>query len=326
LLALAAAGAAGWYLLAPGRAASGEETLVLHGNVDIREVKLGFRVAGRIAEMRVEEGDRVETGDVLANLDPVPLRQEVALAEAELAGARAALAKMEAGSRPEEIAQAEALVAEREASLVNARADFKRQSQLVERGVASASAYDDAQARVTEVEAALASSRQALELARAGFREEDIASARASLRAAEAQLAQTMTRLEDATLRAPSAGVILTRIEEEGAIVGVGEPVYTLSLASPVWVRAYIPEPELGRVRPGQPAEVTNDSAPGRVYHGQVGFVSPVAEFTPKTVETPELRTDLVYRLRVVVTDADERLRQGMPVTVRLQAGSGGSS
>ena len=119
--------------------------------------------------------------------------------------------------------------------------------------------------------------------------------------------------------------MILTRIQEPGAIVAEGAPVYTLSLTAPVWVRTYVAEPDLGRIHPGMPAAVTTDSAPDKVYAGQIGFISPVAEFTPKTVETTSLRTDLVYRLRVIVDNPDNGLRQGMPVTVTLRTGDDGA-
>jgi HlyD family secretion protein len=115
---------------------------------------------------------------------------------------------------------------------------------------------------------------------------------------------------------------VLSRVREPGAIVAPGETAYTLSLDRPVWVRAYVQEPELGLIRPGQDVQVLTDTRPERPYHGQIGFISPVAEFTPKSVETPELRTDLVYRLRVVIEDADPGLRQGMPVTVRIPGGA----
>jgi HlyD family secretion protein len=137
---------------------------------------------------------------------------------------------------------------------------------------------------------------------------------------AEARLASAETNLADTAIAAPADGVILTRIQEPGAIVAAGAPVYTLSLRNPVWVRAYVREPDLGRVHPGMRALVTTDTAPQHPYHGHIGFISPVAEFTPKTVETTALRTDLVYRLRVIVDDPDESLRQGMPVTVTLPA------
>lgn len=315
LALLAAAGVWFFYLRPP---AADNAALVLYGNVDIRQVDLGFRVGGRIAEMRLEEGDPVSVGDVLATLDRKPFEDEVRLAEAEVAAQAATLRKFEAGSRPAEIAQARALVAERQAVLQNAILSLRRREQLVRDGHVSQQAYDDALAQKTEAEARLQSAQEALDLALEGFREEDIATARANLQTAEARLARRRTDLEDTVLLAPAGGVILSRIQEPGAIVSAGSPVYTVSLADPVWVRAYVTEPDLGRIHPGMKATVTTDSAPDRHYEGHIGFISPVAEFTPKTVETADLRTDLVYRLRVIVDDPDQGLRQGMPVTVNL--------
>lgn len=319
MAALAVAGAAVWYvwLRAP---ADTDGSLVLYGNVDIRQVDLGFRVGGRIAAMRYEEGDPVAAGDVLAVLDKRPFEDDVRQAEAELAAQRATLSKYEAGSRPAEIAQARALVAERQASLKNTVLVLERRRQLVDQGHVSRQAYDDALALKTEAEARLRSAKEALDLALEGFRTEDVAAARATLEMAEARLARTRTDLDDTEIAAPDSGVILSRIEEPGAIVAAGAPVYTLSLANPVWVRTYVPAPDLGRLYPGMKASVVTDSAPDRAYQGHVGFISPVAEFTPKNVETPDLRTDLVYRLRVIVDDPDRGLRQGMPVTVTLHA------
>jgi HlyD family secretion protein len=321
VLLLVAGGALFWGLGLQARLGFGperEDALILYGNVDIREVQLGFRVYGRIATMRYEEGDGVRAGDLLATLDPRPYQDDLRRAKAEVAREAANLAKLEAGTRPEEIAQAEALVTERAASLANAERALERRARLVGSGAVSAQEYDDAQALVEEARARLVSAQKALELALQGFREEDIAAARAALEAARAGEAAAETALADTELKAPADGVLLTRVREPGAIVGMGETVYTLSLEQPVWVRAYIAEPQLGLIHPGMAAEVVTDTRPERPYHGQVGFISPVAEFTPKSVETPELRSDLVYRLRVVVEDADPGLRQGMPVTVRI--------
>ena len=160
-------------------------------------------------------------------------------------------------------------------------------------------------------------------MAEIGPRREDIDAARAQLRAEEASVSQAERRLADSDLFAPGAGEILTRARERGAIVSAGETVFTLTLSSPVWVRTYVNEIDLGRVQPDMPAFVRTDSAPGKIYKGHVGFISPTAEFTPKSVETRELRTDLVYRLRIVVDNPDGALRQGMPVTVRFDTGSG---
>ena len=321
---VAAAVAAGWWFDLPGRLGwrQGQGgALTLYGNVDIRQAGLGFRVSGRLVEMKLEEGDPVTAGTVLARLDDRPFQDSVAAARANVAARQADLDKLVAGPRPAEIAQGRATVAEREADLENAKLAFDRTQELRQKGNAAQSALDQAQADRDMAQARLDSARQALKLLLEGNRAEDIAAGRAALAAAQADLATAETSLADATLRAPSDGIILSRVAEPGAIMAPSSVAYVLSLTRPVWVRAYVAEPDLGRVHPGQVVEVVTDSRPGRPYHGQVGFVSPVAEFTPKTVQTPELRTDLVYRLRIIVDDADPGLRQGMPVTVHVPEG-----
>jgi HlyD family secretion protein len=295
-------------------AESGAE-LRLYGNVDIREVQLGFRVGGRLQAMYFEEGDKVEAGDLMAALDDEPLRQALAVAAARLMEAQAMLDRANTGSRPQEILQAQARVSEAEAALENARRELKRQRGLMDSGLSSQRQLDVATADHDQAAARLEAAQEALALAVEGSRVEDISAAQAALAAALAQRDQAGTQLQDAQLFAPSPGIVLTRAREPGSMLAAGTPVYSLSLADKVYVRAYVAEPWLGRVIPGTPLLITTDSS-DRVYHGQVGFVSPRAEFTPKTVETPELRTDLVYRLRIVVSDADAGLRQGMPVTV----------
>ncbi|MAM72480.1 secretion protein HlyD [uncultured Tistrella sp.] len=297
--------------------AASDARLVLYGNVDIREVALAFRQGGRVAEMAAEEGDAVQAGDVVAVLDDRPLRDAAARAEAERAQAQASLDRLRNGNRPQEIAEAAALLAQAEATLRFAEIDYRRKRSLVGSRVVSESESDAARAARDEAAAVLEARRQALALLEAGARAEDIAAGEAALAAAGAARDQARTALEDARLAAPAAGTILARILEPGSMAAAGTPVYTLSLKDPVYVRAYVAEPDLGRAVPGAAVRVTTDSG-GRVYDGRIGFVSPRAEFTPKSVETTALRTDLVYRLRIVVTDADDGLRQGMPVTVTL--------
>lgn len=317
LILLVAAGSAAWFFW-PRQAANGE--LVLYGNVDIREVQLGFRVAGRLQEMNYEEGDAVATGQVMATLDNKPLRDGMALAQARVAEAEAKLAMLRTGSRPQEIQQAQARVTEASAALTNARQEFNRQKELVDSGLSSQQLLDSAKSMRDQTRARLAANKEALALAVEGARSEDIDAGEAGLAAALAQLEQAKTQLADAQLLAPNNGVILTRVREPGAIIGVGVPVYALSLTDTVYVRAYVAEPGLGKIAPGAKVIVTTDSSATR-YVGQVGFISPRAEFTPKSVETPELRTDLVFRLRIVITAPDDGLRQGMPVTVNFTEG-----
>lgn len=326
LVLLIVGGAAIWWLDLPGRLAwtrGQEEPLTLYGNVDIRQVQLGFRVGGRIAESMVDEGDVVTAGAALARLDARPYEDAVRAAEAQVATQRATLEKLEAGPRPAEIAQARALHAERLADLENAQQAFVRARELRANRTVSQAALDQATAARDMAAARANSAREALRLLEEGTRAEDIAAARASLQGAEANLSAARTSLRDTELAAPAGGVILSRVREPGAIVAPGDTVYILSLSEPVWVRSYIAEPNLGRIHPGMAVEVFSDTAPDKPYRGTIGFISPVAEFTPKSVETPELRTDLVYRLRIVIDRPDTALRQGMPVTIRVPGGGG---
>ena len=185
----------------------------------------------------------------------------------------------------------------------------------------SRESFDQAKAKLDETLARLHVAEENERMAVIGPRAEDVDQARAQLAAEDGSIVQIERRLADAQLIAPSDGVILTRAREKGAIVAPGETVFTLTLATPVWVRTYVNEQDLGRIHPGMTAEVKTDSAPDKAYSGKIGFISPTAEFTPKTVETRELRTNLVYRLRVLVDNPDNGLRQGMPVTVTLDLG-----
>lgn len=322
IVALIAAIAAALWLDLPGRIGRSRgdaRILTLYGNVDIRQVDLGFRVGGRVARMLFDEGDTIAAGAVLAELDRRPFEDSARVARAEIAVKEATLAKLRAGSRVEEIAEAHAVLDERKAALRNAQLAYDRATRLVQTKVTSQASSDDAQAERDGAVARVASAQAALDLLLAGSRAEDIAAAEAALDGARANLTAAETALADTVLAAPADGVILTRVTEPGTIVGIGDTAYVLSLNRPVWVRAYVAEPDLGKIYPGQEVAVVTDSRPERPYKAQIGFISPVAEFTPKTVQTPELRTDLVYRLRVIVSDADQGLRQGMPVTVHVR-------
>lgn len=332
LLLLVAGGAAtgAWYRFGSGSFArlwlgkpDDGRLLVLEGNIDVRQVNLAFKVEGRIETLAVDEGDRVEAGKVLATLDARYFEDDLRLARAQRDNQKAVLERLEHGSRPEEISEARAALAECQAVLENARRALERRASLVEKGTVTREEYDNARAAHAEARARQQTAEEALRLAEIGPRREDIDAARAGLRAQEASVSQAERRLADSRLIAPVAGIILTRAREVGAIVQPGETVFTLTLTSPVWVRTYVSETELGRVVPGMEAEVITDGNPRRIFRGHVGFISPTAEFTPKTVETRELRTRLVYRLRVVVQDPRGDLRQGMPVTVRLPLAGG---
>lgn len=326
-LVLAAAVAAGGYWWWTTRTTQ-SGPLVLQGNVEVRQVNLGFKVAGRLKDLLVDEGDHVKQGQKLASLDKVYFEDSLGQLRAQRDQAAATLAKMETGNRPEEIAQAEAAVAEREAFAANARTAIERATQLLKTNAGTQKAYDDALAATRQADAQVQSARQALRLMKAGFRKEDIALARAQVAERNATIGIAERQLGDADLYAPNDGIVLSRAREAGAIVNAGETVFVVSLTTPVWVRTYVSEPDLGRVKPGMTVDLRTDGPNGKSLAGRIGFISSTAEFTPKTVETRELRTALVYRVRIVADDPDGVLRQGMPLTATIvgdQPGGGGA-
>lgn len=243
-----------------------DNTLTLYGNVDIRDVNVGFRVGGRLMELKVDEGDEVHRGQLLARLDPAPYEREVSAAQAA--------------------------VSQQKAALAYAQTVFAREKRLSGTGASTVDKYQNA----------LASQDGAL----------------ASLEKATADLSQARLRLEDTYLYSPSDGVVLTRAVEPGTMLAANASVLSISLIDPIWVRAYIAETQLSKAKQGTKVQVFSDSKPGHAFSGVIGFVSPTAEFTPKTVETTELRTDLVYRVRIIMQDPKHELRQGMPVTVTI--------
>jgi len=299
-----------------------QAAFTMWGNVDVHQVELAFRVSGRIAKLDVDEGDRVTPGAELAKLDSVPFETDVAAATAQVAMAQAQFDKATRGYRSEEIAQAAAAVRQREADLANAKVTDERLKGLFPQGAVTRQDMDNADARVRESDAQLASAREQLALVTRGSRIEDIQVQEANLAAAKANLVKARTALEDATLMAPSNGVVSVRAREVGAIVQAGQTIYTVALNDPVWIRAYVPQPRLGRIKPGMNVKVEIDSVPGKQFDGTVGFISPEAEFTPKSVQTEQVRDDLVYRLRIVAKDPQNVFRQGMPVTVRVPEAS----
>jgi HlyD family secretion protein len=317
VVVLAIAGG-GYYYWRERQARDPYAAFTLWGNVDVHQVELAFRVNGRIAKLDVDEGAHVNAGAELAQLDRVPFEQDVAAATAEVAMARAQFEKATRGYRSEEIAQAAATVRQREADLTNARVTLERLEGLFPQGAITRQQKDDAEARVRESEAQLAGAREQLALVTRGSRVEDIQTQEANLASAKARLDKASTALADATLLAPSPGIVAVRAREVGAIVQTGQTIYTVALTDPAWIRAYVPQPRLGRIKPGMPVKIEIDSMPGKQYDGTVGFISPEAEFTPKSVQTEQVRDDLVYRLRIVAKDADDVFRQGMPVTVRI--------
>jgi len=321
LIALGAGGLLIYLALQQGEPHVGE--LTLYGNVDLRDVRVAFRVSEYVKTLHVDEGDAVTRGQLLAELDDRRLRETVAEREAEYRLRQQELLELERGSRPEDIDAARGEVAALEAELAEARRNYARQADLLAEKLVAQERVDAAQAARDSLAGRLRAARARLQRLIAGPRVEQIEAARARFAAADAALARARTDLADAELHAPADGVIQNRLLEPGDIAGPQAPVFSLALTNPLWVRAYVPEPDLGKLREGMAASVTSDSFPGETFDGWVGFISPTAEFTPKNVETPELRTRLVYRVRVFVCNAGNRLRLGMPVTVTVKPAAG---
>jgi len=318
LVILGVGGTIGWRHWESSRLLEESRTLTLYGNVEIRRVNLGFRVGGRIAEILFREGDAISKGEVIARLDREPFEDNLAVAEAQIQSTTANYEKLQAGHRPQEIEQAKATVNQRQASLIVLEADFERATQLLARATITQQEYDTALARRDEAIAAKKLAEETLNLLLEGFRQEDIAAGRALLSEANANFKRLKTSLDDTELKSPNDGILLTRVEEPGAVVNPGQTIATLSLRDEVWVYIYIPATQLGIVHSGMKAEIYTDVEPSKPYTGQVGYISPEAEFTPKTVQTTELRTNLVYRVRIIADTPDGGLCQGMPVTVKL--------
>jgi HlyD family secretion protein len=295
--------------------------LELYGNIDLRQVDLPFNGSERVAEVLVQEGDHVTRGQVLARLDTSRLAPQVAKAEADLAAQQQNVNRLHNGSRPAEIDQARANVDAARADAANARAQYQRLQSLSENTggrALSRQDLDSAKATLDAADARLKVNEKALALELAGPRREDVAQGDAQLQSQQAALALLQQQLQDAELRAPLDAVVRSRIIEPGEISSPQKSAFTLAIVDPKWVRAYVSEADLGSVHEGVKASIAVDAFPGRSFSGWVGFISPTAEITPKSVETPELRSSLVYELRVFVQDPKDELRLGSPATVHL--------
>ncbi|ANY86464.1 MULTISPECIES: HlyD family efflux transporter periplasmic adaptor subunit [Pseudomonas] len=299
-------------------------TLKLHGNVDIRQVSLAFDGNGRVAQLQVEEGDAVKAGQVLALMDTRTLSLQAEQARAQIAVQQSNLLRMRNGSRPEEIAQARSRVAAANADIALARQDLLRLQGIGEKTQGRGVSMQDLDRAKSALQVARAKGREqqeALRLAELGPRAEDVASAQAQLQASQAQLALLEHQIDLGTLIAPTDAVVRSRLLEAGDMATPQRPVFALALTKPKWVRVFIGEADLGRIKPGMSAQVFTDSHPDQPVAGKVGYISSVAEFTPKAVQTEELRTKLVYEVRVWVEDDSDVLRLGQPATVNLTVG-----
>lgn len=289
------------------------------GNIEVVDVRMAFKQPGRLIERAVDEGAAVTKGMLISRLDDAELRHEVDLRKAELKAARAKLDELEAGSRPQEIAAAEAALASAKAEQQRTRLEFERQKELRATDAAAARELEQAEAQLRVAEARVAETAEKLALVREGPREEQIAQARARVGQARAALALSNTRLSDTEIFAPFDGVVLQKHAEPGEFLMAGAPVVTVADTANVWLRAYVNQTDLGRIRLGQDVEVFTDSFPDKTYRGTLSFISSEAEFTPKTVQTTKERVTLVFRIKVDLDNSSGELKPGMAADADLK-------
>ncbi len=295
--------------------------MILSGNVEVTETNVGFKIPGRVEERLVTEGDKVKAGDLVAKLDSAELASIANQNRASLKEATAKLAELTAGSRAQEIQQAKANVNAQEADLEKVKKDYERAEVLYKNGAISTSQYDAARSAYDSRKALTRSAYETLSLVAEGPRKEDITMARHRVEQAAAALAASEQRLKDTEVYAPMPGIVLRKNVEPGETIAAGTPVLTLGDLQSPWIKVYVKEDKLGLVKLGQKAKITVDSYKGKSYDGTVTYISSEAEFTPKTVQTPEERVKLVFGVKVSVKNEQGELKPSMPADVRLLVG-----
>ena len=321
ILIIAAVAGGYFFYLRPRWNAKADDPTVLKvsGNIEVHESVVGFKVPGRIVQLPVEEGQWVEQGKVLAQLDTDDYRQEIAMDEADVAVQRRELELGLAGTRRQQLEMTEQALINAKADLAQKQLDFKRADSLYREQVGSQEARDQADTNLKRAQATVESAQQQYNEALEGTRKEQLAINRAQLVQAEQKLRLARINLEYATLRAPKAGVVLLRQAELGEVVAANTPVVSIGDLDQVWLRAYVNETDLGRIRWGQAVAVRTDTYPGKTYPGRISFISDKAEFTPKSVQTFKERVTLVYRIKVDLDNPNHELKPGMPADGEIQ-------
>lgn len=352
------------------RSQNNSNIIRVSGNIEVDDVELSFKMAGRVEERLVSEGETIKSGQTVARLEKNDLLNEINLQKANVQSAESVLAELEAGSRPEEIAQAEASVqkaqarldelltgsrpqeiASAEATVQRAKAEmerlkteFERRQNLLNENVISTQEYDSAKTAYESAQAVLKEAEEQLKLVKEGPRKEQIEQARADLNGAKEHynlikkgprketidqararlqqaketLALAETHLSYAILISPISGLVLSKDIEPGEYIAPGTPVVTVGNLENVWLRAYINETDLGRVKVGQKVRITTDTYPGKIYNGEISFISSEAEFTPKNVQTQKERVKLVYRIKIIIQNPNMELKPGMPADAEI--------
>jgi HlyD family secretion protein len=319
LIVLAAVIAASWYGYRhfTTKSEPGNQ-LTLSGNIEAHESLVGFKVQGRIIDLPIQEGQWVEPHTLLARLDDADYEQKVHIDEANLHVRESSLALTLAGTREQEIKAAQQTMLDAQADLNQKQLDYDRAQRLFSKDAISAQDRDLAETALRRSGANFQAAQQRYNEALEGSRKEDIAIAQANVKEARANLGLSRVNLDYTTLRAPSAGVITVRQAELGEVVVPGTPVVTLADLDHIWLRAYVAETDLGRIRWGQDAAVTTDTYPGKQYHGRISFISSTAEFTPKSVQTYKERVTLVYRIKIDIDNPNHELKPGMPADAHI--------
>jgi HlyD family secretion protein len=282
------------------------------GHIEATEVRLAAKVGGRLAELPFLEGDAVKTGDVVAKLETVDAQNDLARARADFDGADARLRLLQAGARKEDIMRASAEVARVEADVTAAKRDLVRVEGLASKGSATTKSRDDARTRVEMLERGLAAVNAELAKLKAGARPQEIDQARAQRAASAALVATIEQRIKDATVVTPRSGVITQRTVEPGEVIPPGGLLCILTdIASP-WLNVYVDEPSLSNIHLGDAATVRVDGQT-QDFVGKVTFISPLSEFTPKNVQTPEERAKLVFRVKITLDNSKGIFKPGMP-------------
>jgi HlyD family secretion protein len=310
-----------YYYRVLNRTKAPANTLLLSGNVEAHESVVGFRTQGRIVALPVEEGQQVQAGELLAQLDDADYQQQVRIDDAMRHTRGRELELAEAGNRSQDIRAGEQTVADAKADLELKRADLERYDKLYKRDAISAQTHDQAETAYKRAQAVYERAQQNFSEIREGTRKEQIAVSRATLHAAEQNLELSKVRLDYTVLHSPVTGVVTVRQAELGEYVVPGTPVVTVADLDHLWIRGYVSETDLGRVRWGQAATVRTDTYLGKAYKGTITFLSSEAEFTPKTVQTNKERVALVYRVKVDVENPNHELKPGMPADITIELG-----
>lgn len=303
---------------------AGEAILEGTGAIEATEVRVGSKILGRIRELQVREGEAVTTGQVIARLERAEHQAAVDRDRASVAKAEAQLAELLAGAREQEIKEARAAVAQAEANLEKARRDWERYQALYAEGAISSQDRDAALNRYDVAREQHKATQERLSLLLAGARSEAIEAARWEVARAKAALSASMTALEETVIRAPISGVVLTKTAEQGETVLPGTSIVVMIDPRDIWLRVYIAEGDIGKVRLGQKARVRVDSFPDRSFAGKVVEIASKAEFTPKNVQTKKERIFLVFGVKIALENTEGLLKPGMPADAEILVQEGG--